>query len=83
MPDEPIQIQLRCSQCGRVVATIPKDYHLEEGLVCPGCGAAITPPGVIRKIAGGLKDVLADASGRRPDQSETGPDGDRDPDRGT
>ncbi len=78
MADKAIQIQLRCSNCGRVVATLPKDYRLAEELVCPGCGAAIKPPGVIGRLAGELKDALADVPRGRKNEPDEGTDGDRD-----
>jgi DNA-directed RNA polymerase subunit RPC12/RpoP len=64
MSDE-ASVRLKCSNCGRVVVTLPQDYHMGGKSVCPGCGAEIEPPGVIGRIADDLKDALASVAGRR------------------
>ncbi len=70
MSDKADRIQLKCSNCGRVVARVPKDYQLEDGLVCPGCGAKVQPPSVIDKLAGELKGALGNVAGRRENEPD-------------
>ncbi len=58
MADEPVRIQLRCSNCDRVIATIPKGERVETDLVCPGCGATVRPPGPIARVATKVKEAV-------------------------
>ncbi len=65
------RIELKCSNCGRLVASVPEGYQVEEELICPGCGAVVAPPGFIARAAEGLKEAVEETvrgRGHRPDE---------------
>ncbi len=64
MAEKPARVELRCSNCGRVVATMPEGEEPESELICPGCGATLTPKGPLEKVADKIKDVVEDVTGR-------------------
>jgi hypothetical protein len=69
MDDQAVHVQFRCSLCGDVVAAVPKRHVVEEDLVCPGCGAAVKPPGIFAKIADHVRETIEEIRGRRRDGS--------------
>ncbi len=68
MAHEDVRIQLRCSNCDRVIATIPAGEQVETELVCPRCGATVTPPGPIARVATKIKKTVEEM--RNPDKEE-------------
>ncbi len=68
MSDKPIRIRLRCSSCDGVIATIPEGERVETELVCPRCGATVSPPGPIRRAARKIKETVEDMT--KPDKGK-------------
>jgi DNA-directed RNA polymerase subunit RPC12/RpoP len=66
--DENKRTQFRCSNCDRLVATFPEGEYPEEELVCPGCGARVRPPGVLKRIT---DKVTKELSGSRPEADQS------------
>ncbi len=60
MADERARIRLRCSNCDRVIATIPEGERVETELVCPRCGATVKTPGPIQRAATKIKKAVED-----------------------
>ncbi len=68
MTAKPKQVEFRCSNCDRVIATFPEGEYPEEPLVCPGCGATVQPPGVLKRLSEQIADKLRkDDSGHSKD----------------
>lgn len=58
MADQTDRIQIQCPNCGRVLATVPQGFRLQNDLVCPGCGATLSPPGAIGRITDAVKEAF-------------------------
>lgn len=67
--DNSVRVQFRCSRCGHVVATAPKDHALKKDLVCSGCGATVKQPGILEKMAAEVRGMIEMMKGRRGDDS--------------
>ncbi len=63
MAPEPKQVEFRCSNCDRVIATFPEGEYPDEPLVCPGCGATVQPPGVLKRISEKVAEKLRGEDG--------------------
>ncbi len=70
MADERVRIQLRCSNCDRVIATIPEGERLETELVCPRCGATVKTPGPIQRAATKIKKAVQEVTNLGKDDSD-------------
>ena len=70
MADKSVRFQLRCSNCDRVIATFPEGEQVESALLCPGCGATVTPAGPLGKLATKIKEAVEDMTGPGEDNSE-------------
>ncbi len=69
MTDERVRYELRCSNCGRVIATIPEGEQLATDLVCPGCGATVKA-GPLEKLAAKIKGAVDDLTSREKDKTK-------------
>ncbi len=64
MAEERTRIELRCSNCDRVLGTLPAGDSLEADLVCPACGATVKAPGVLERAVGNLKSAIDELTDR-------------------
>jgi DNA-directed RNA polymerase subunit RPC12/RpoP len=58
------RIELKCSNCGRVLGTMPEGDALASPLVCPNCGTILEPPGPVERLAGEVKGAIGRITGR-------------------
>jgi hypothetical protein len=66
MAGESKQVEFRCSNCDRVIATFPEGEYPEEPLVCPGCGATVQPPGVLKRLTHQIAEKLRGDEEEKP-----------------
>lgn len=62
--ERPTRVQLRCSNCGGVIGSLPQDSPLDVALVCPNCGAIVKPPSLLARIAARVKGLLGRLTSR-------------------
>ncbi len=67
MVEERARVELRCSNCGRVLGTLPEGARLDTDLVCPQCGATVKAPGLLERAVEDVKEAIEDLT-RRDDQ---------------
>jgi ribosomal protein S27E len=64
MAEQRKRIELKCSNCGRVLGTFPAGEPVDSPLVCPNCGATLKPPGPVERLAGEVKETLGRITGK-------------------
>ncbi len=69
MSEDRERIQLRCSNCTRELGTIPDKESMDTELICPHCGAVVTPPSPIERLATEVKKAVNKITGRDTGQS--------------
>jgi DNA-directed RNA polymerase subunit RPC12/RpoP len=69
MSDDRERIELRCSNCDRELGTIPEKESMDIELICPHCGAVVTPPGPVERLATGVKKAVNKIMGREAGES--------------
>ncbi|HXZ44305.1 MAG TPA: hypothetical protein VEH53_05705 [archaeon] len=50
MSEDRERIQLGCSNCTCELGTIPMKESMDTELICPHCGAVVTPPSPIERL---------------------------------
>jgi predicted RNA-binding Zn-ribbon protein involved in translation (DUF1610 family) len=69
MSEERKRIALTCSNCGRVLGTLPAGESVDVALLCPNCGAIVNPPGIVERLTGEVKKAINRITGKQTKKS--------------
>ncbi len=58
------RVSIKCPQCDHPIVTLPEGYDLEEGLICPGCGARVEPQGPLEALLERTEETIAKLIGK-------------------
>lgn len=57
MSEEKRSVKVICPRCDHHVVTVSEEYHFEDDLICPGCGALIERPSLTEDLAHNSDEV--------------------------
>lgn len=66
MAQDKARIELKCSNCGRVLGSVPEEGNVESPLECPNCGALVMPPGPVERLGEEIKKAVDRLKAKEP-----------------
>ncbi len=64
MTERPTRVQLRCSNCGGVIGSLPQGSSLDVSLICPNCGTIVKPPSMLERIVAKVTGLIGRLTSR-------------------
>ena len=64
MAEQKKRLSIKCPKCDHPIVTLPENYDLEQGLICPGCGVTVEPPSPFESLVERTEETIAKLMGK-------------------